>query len=345
MSMVRSAMRALARLPLSGLSSIGLFAGLQRMQAGRVAVLCYHGVLDEPPRFGSHRYVRRDQFEAQMSYLKRNTQVMSLSECVRRFQEGSAIVPRAVAITFDDGLGHLFDTAVPILQKYDLTATFFVVTDCIDKSEPIWTDKVAHIMEHYPFSEFAFPFRGQRLSYRLETVAMRRKALAKTLEFGKMCERTTLQAFIADMESAASSAKATQRLYVDSGTKPFTWAQVAEMCRSGQEFGSHSRTHPIMARCSLENMHDEALHSKRAIEAATGKECSLFVYPNGERGDFNEISGEVLSQAGYAAAFTTRFGLASTRDDIMTLPRVGISRNDTLAAFTAKLSGLWWNGL
>lgn len=278
-----------------------------------------------------------------MNYLRRHTRVMSLSECVRRFQEGSAIAPRAVAISFDDGLGHLFETAVPILQKYDLTATFFVVTDCIEKSEPVWTDKVACIMEHYPFSEFTFSSRGQRLSYRLETVAMRREAWANALKFGKMCERTTLQAFVADMESAASGVMATQRIYEDPRTKPFTWTQIAEMCRSGQEFGSHSRTHPIMARCSIENMQDEAIHSKRAIEAGTGKACSLFGYPNGEPGDFNEISGDVLSQAGYAAAFTTRFGLASMRHNLMTLPRVGISRKDTVAAFTAKLCGCWWN--
>ncbi|MGB0006044.1 MAG: polysaccharide deacetylase family protein [Candidatus Sulfotelmatobacter sp.] len=48
--------------------------------------------------------------------------------------------PACISITFDDGLRCQFERAVPILDKYDLPATFFLVAN----TDPIHTDGHSH---------------------------------------------------------------------------------------------------------------------------------------------------------------------------------------------------------
>ncbi|MBI3519554.1 MAG: polysaccharide deacetylase family protein, partial [Bacteroidetes bacterium] len=46
---------------------------------------------------------------------------------------------RYATISFDDGYKDNILYALPILNKYNIKASFYVVTDCIDKNIPTWT--------------------------------------------------------------------------------------------------------------------------------------------------------------------------------------------------------------
>ena len=50
---------------------------------------------------------------------------------------------KLATICFDDGYKDNFSYALPILDKYNVKASFYIVTDCIDKNTPTWT----HILE------------------------------------------------------------------------------------------------------------------------------------------------------------------------------------------------------
>ena len=74
-------------------------------------------------------------FEKEMKYLvDNNYKSISLSEYINYLNNKSFSIPeKAVIITFDDGYRSQYDYALPVLKKYNLTATFFVYSDCIDK--------------------------------------------------------------------------------------------------------------------------------------------------------------------------------------------------------------------
>jgi peptidoglycan/xylan/chitin deacetylase (PgdA/CDA1 family) len=122
---------------------------------------------------------------------------------------------------------------------------------------------------------------------------------------------------------------------------PLRWDEVAEMARSGLvSFGGHSHTHAILTRCPAAVAEEELAVSKRIIEDRTGTRCTLFSYPNGERGDFDRATRELLVRLGYACGLTTVPGLNPRRADVYELKRTGIGNAVSPDRLLLLLSGL-----
>jgi len=116
-------------------------------QPGEVPVLCYHYlrgrnsplriarvfayVVLSLPVVGDNEIwtVTRSAFESQMRYLHdHGYQTITLDE-LTAWQEGRTRLPsRPVVITFDDGDRSVYRYAWPVLQRYGMRATLFIVT-------------------------------------------------------------------------------------------------------------------------------------------------------------------------------------------------------------------------
>ncbi|HEY3104450.1 MAG TPA: polysaccharide deacetylase family protein [Pyrinomonadaceae bacterium] len=100
----------------------------------RVVVLCYHGVTNRSVRhpddpFGLH--VREDRFRAHLDYLKRHYQVISFRDYLRARREGLDIPNYSTVITFDDGHRNFYTAAAPLLDRYNMRAVMFLISDRI----------------------------------------------------------------------------------------------------------------------------------------------------------------------------------------------------------------------
>ncbi|HWP97345.1 MAG TPA: polysaccharide deacetylase family protein [Syntrophomonadaceae bacterium] len=97
-----------------------------------VPILMYHKVSPDPNVGGLTYRVPPDDFDWQMHYLQENGyHTVDIGAVVDHFQKGADLPEKAVVITLDDGYQDNYVFAFPILKKYGLTATVFVVTDIV----------------------------------------------------------------------------------------------------------------------------------------------------------------------------------------------------------------------
>ena len=90
----------------------------------------YHRVNGERDPLGLA--VEPTRFERQLKWLKRlGYHSLTLAELATAFETGRKPPGRRVVITFDDGYLDFYTTAWPLLQKYGLGATVFLVSDYI----------------------------------------------------------------------------------------------------------------------------------------------------------------------------------------------------------------------
>ncbi|SDY92677.1 Polysaccharide deacetylase [Micromonospora pattaloongensis] len=97
-----------------------------------VPVLGYHSISDEP-RDGTLRWsVSPGDFDEQMALLaQRGRTPLTVTAYAAMLRGEAPPPPRPVLVTFDDGFADLAETALPVLRRYGLTATAYVITSRI----------------------------------------------------------------------------------------------------------------------------------------------------------------------------------------------------------------------
>lgn len=96
-----------------------------------VSVLMYHHILPKSSFISSSV----SEFEAQMAYLARcGYKALSLEEFFLYKKAKLKVPKKSVLITFDDGWRDNFYFAYPILKRYNLRASIFLVTSWVQKA-------------------------------------------------------------------------------------------------------------------------------------------------------------------------------------------------------------------
>lgn len=98
-----------------------------------VPVLNYHQV---NPEGKGALTLSPQEFEEQMAYLKKaGYTAITPRQLIDYLKDGAKLPPNPILITFDDGYVDNYVFAYPLLQKYNFTATIFVVTDFPDNDK------------------------------------------------------------------------------------------------------------------------------------------------------------------------------------------------------------------
>lgn len=90
-----------------------------------MTILCYHAV---QPGWASPMAVDPATLDRHLAWLVRHRTVVPLREAVTRLDGRWRLPPGQVAVTFDDGFRGLHEHALPLLRRYGVPATVFVVT-------------------------------------------------------------------------------------------------------------------------------------------------------------------------------------------------------------------------
>jgi peptidoglycan/xylan/chitin deacetylase (PgdA/CDA1 family) len=132
-------------------------------------------------------------------------------------------------------------------------------------------------------------------------------------------------------------ATAAGRLPSLSGHSMLSWHEIREMQRWGIVFGSHTLTHPDLARLPLGQVEAEMSDSKAIIEDALSVSVTCFAYPYGR---YNQRC-RALAQQYFSCACSDKLGLITASSDSYALERVDAYYLRTHRLFDVMLTQLF----
>lgn len=118
-----------------------------------------------------------------------------------------------------------------------------------------------------------------------------------------------------------------------------TWDTLREWCAAGHGVGAHTMNHARLSRISPAEQAREIGESRKVLEDHLGTPVLTFAYPYGSRWDYTADSVDAVRRAGFAHAFSNRYGVVSEVDAPFEIRRIWIDASDTMDMFIAKVTG------
>jgi peptidoglycan/xylan/chitin deacetylase (PgdA/CDA1 family) len=298
----------------------GACAALRRFLPSRsIAVLRYHAICGEEG-YGyadPHLCITPEGFEAHVRYLARHYEVLALPEAVRLLREGRPLPPNAVAFTFDDGYADNL-RAARILNRYGATGTFYITAGCMAGEAPFWPAELRVLQQAITFEAISLSVDGRWIRLPMRTDADRRRTNLQLLRLYKSNPIPVREHIREQLRELAGHPRVPQVM--------LTWDEIAEMHRLGMTIGAHTVTHPNLPSAGLADATKEIAGSRARLERELGVPVTMFSYPNGgaERYFTPELQ-EVVREAGFDAAATSRNGFADHTSHLYALPRVQVA--------------------
>src|SRR5437660_4374246 len=107
------------------------------------SILVYHTVSKPHEASPCDEMISPERFEQQLRWLSRRRRVVPLVETLNRKES-----ERLVAITFDDGYRDNLRVALPLLEKYSLPMTLFVVAGFVDREGYLSEEELREMSRH-----------------------------------------------------------------------------------------------------------------------------------------------------------------------------------------------------
>jgi peptidoglycan/xylan/chitin deacetylase (PgdA/CDA1 family) len=301
----------------------------RRAATGNAVVLLYHRIA-APVEDPWGNCVRPERFAQHLKVIRSSFGPLSLGELARGLRDG-AVPPRSICVTFDDGYADNLYAAKPLLERYEVPATVFVVSGYVDSGRDFWWDELEQICfnsslpSHIRIATAGHPlewsrtgrggqsWRGWRAWRKPRTDRQRLYALlypelrAMTRE-----ERSRILAELRGLSGAVPAEPLTSN--VD---------EIRQLAEAPLiEIGAHSVEHPVLTTLDPAQQRDEIVGSKVSLENMLGQTIQSFAYPYSQ---YDERTVAGVRAAGFlcaGAGSQTETVTAST--DPYALPRLPV---------------------
>ena len=293
-------------------------------------IITYH-------RFGPSGALRRmpvDVFDAQLRFLARNYNVASLAEVVGRLRTGKPLDPGTVVLTVDDGYRDFAEFAYPLLRRYGMPATLYVIVGAIDGRQWLWFDRLHYSMHKAKAGRYTVQLGENSVSLDLDSLAERNAAWELVGEYCIEAGDTARRALLANLEGlfGADVPPRPTAEYASLG-----WNELAAFDPSLIEIGSHSLTHAILSQVNGAEQKREIVESKQTLESKLGTRVDAFSYPNGYPSDIDDHSVALVSEAGYSSAVMNCGTFVDHTSELFRLSRMGAE--ETVEGLARQLDG------
>ncbi len=283
-----------------------------------------------------------DQFDNQISYLKRHVSLVTLEEALSFVGGTSREKTRRcrVLITFDDGYLDNYQIAYPVLRSHGAQGVFFLATSMVGSCQVPWWDHIAYLVKTarkrrfslgYP-SDLAVDIDGNGLTESLRAV----------LKSYKRPENSDPARFLRDLaeRSEGKEPPLTLRRFLN-------WDEARKMHRGGMAIGSHSHSHHLLSQLEPALQRKELSKPREILKERLGAEADVLAYPVGARTSFTGETQRLAKEAGYRAAFSFYGGTnLPGRTSPYDINRIGMD-NQSRTRFrvqtaVCRLTGKYW---
>jgi glycosyltransferase involved in cell wall biosynthesis len=315
------------------------FSGVRNHLNKRGLILMYHRITrsDFDPRQLS---VSPAYFEEHVQVIKKlghAVQMREMGKNLKRFSLGA----KEIVLTFDDGYVDNFQNAKPVLEKYGIPATFFIVSGAVGSREEFFWDGLertilapARVPDKFDIviddQRFCWPLRTEGscllldYSQAKEGVPPNDTILTRAQLYSALVQILGPLSTILKNEALKHIAQwAGQTLRARPDALPMSIDELVSLSRSSLfEIGAHTVNHPCLAKVSLARQEEEISRSKQDLENQVSMGITSFSYPHGS---YSEETIKIVERLKFRNACTVVSRPVIRNSNPYLLPRFPVS--------------------
>lgn len=256
----------------------------------RLRVLAYHDVPKE------------DIFEEQIKYLSKNYNIITIKELEEHLFKGAVIKEKSLLITFDDGDISVYTIGLPILKKYNVPASLFVVTSLIGTQSDFWWETI------------------------------RKNEKIKGSSTSEIIKKINQHKNYSNSQRLKSLS-----FYQETNKQQLDIKELRELEKNNVQICNHSHTHPMFNKCEDSEIIEETEKVREKFRSWKIGNFQYFAYPNG---NYSEKSKKLFQIYGIKLAFLFDHKLNKPTIDAMRISRLAVDADTPMFEFKTKVSGL-----
>jgi peptidoglycan/xylan/chitin deacetylase (PgdA/CDA1 family) len=257
-----------------------------------------------------------DRFEYIIKLIKRHYIIISIEDYFRNKVE---IVngKKYAAVTFDDGYKDFIQYALPVIAKYQIKASMYVVTDCAETGVPPWTYELDYLFNH----------TKKKLHLEKEYNLYNCRELKDNLKKSSNEARISCLTFVKEQ---LNDVAVPDNLMMN-------WSDVIEANNWGIEIGSHTASHPILSSMlNYQELEHQMAASFQILKSKLGHAPFTLSYPNGS---YNTLVKEYAKKTGYEIALAlSQKTFNSGVHDLFEIPRIELYQQSVVKSI-ARIFG------
>lgn len=277
-----------------------------------VRILCYHGITKDGRNDINSRFISADYFEQQIAFFKQNFNLVSVADAFENKFDNERL---NIALTFDDGYANNLKYALPILEKYQAPASFYVTGAQNEALDILWPDFIDLVT--FTCGSSATVLGDKYTKNNKGELEFRGKTLKQ------VCRKASNEFKIRMISEEHNRALFEHLSELTDYWKQLSTGGLKELSQpSLVTIGSHGYYHNELNLLDAENAKEELIRSKNYLEKTCGYPITELAFPNGA---YSELIKDVAEEVGFKQQLALDYLLTEDEKDPHILNRFGIN--------------------
>jgi peptidoglycan/xylan/chitin deacetylase (PgdA/CDA1 family) len=268
-------------------------------------ILIYHGICKKDHTRFNPIFLKKDTFESHLKFYKKHFNVVSLDQYFAQNFDKNKF---NVCITFDDGFANNYKYVLPLLEKYQVPAAFFITAIRDAGYDILWNDFLGIVSKYGP-NKIVYKnegyYKGKHDKYISSDTGI---SLAEKLRSGGSEEKTEMMELLYELSPFRNN-EAEKEYWLQ-----LTAEQIKQLSYSPfVTIGAHGYFHNDLSRISVSDAEAELKLSKQYLEKITSKPVTSFAFPYGS---YTPEVVDAAKKAGYSQLLAMDFKFLEDNEDI-----------------------------